>query len=90
MRLIRLVAAIACILLGALVGGLNTQRVVLDFGAASVATSLGLALLVALLLGVVAGGTILAVGVVVPLKRRLRRAEHATQNAAPRMPRTGP
>lgn len=90
MRLIRLVAAIACILLGALVGGLNTQRVVLDFGAATLATSLGLALLVALLAGVLAGGTIIAVGVVVPLKRRLRRANQAADSASTRVPRTGP
>ncbi len=81
-RLIRLVAAIACILLGAVVGALNTQPVLLDFGIASVHASLGLSVLVALLLGVVIGGTILAVGVVAPLRRRLRRAENAAR--APR------
>lgn len=79
MRLIRLVAAIACILLGAVVGALNTQPVVLDLGAASIRASLGLSVLVALLVGVVVGGTILAVGVVAPLRRRLRRAESATR-----------
>lgn len=79
MRLIRLFAAIACILLGAIVGALNTQHVVLDFGIASVRASLGLSVLVALLAGVVIGGTILAVGVVAPLRRRLRRAERAVQ-----------
>ncbi len=77
MRLIRLIVAIACILLGAIVGALNTQSVLLDFGIASVRASLGLSVLVALLLGVLVGGTILAVGVVVPLRRRLRRAENA-------------
>ncbi len=82
-RLIRLIVAIACLLLGAIVGALNTQSVLLDFGIASVRASLGLSVLVALLLGVVIGGTILAVGVVAPLRRRLRRAENATR--APRM-----
>jgi uncharacterized integral membrane protein len=82
-RLIRLLAAIACILLGAIVGALNTQPVVLDFGVASVRTSLGLGVLVALLLGVAIGGTLLAVGVVAPLRRRLRRAEIAA--GTPRM-----
>ena len=77
MRLIRLIVAIACVLLGAIVGALNTQSVVLDFGIASIRASLGLSVLVALLLGVVVGGTILAVGVVAPLRRRLRRAENA-------------
>ena len=90
MRLIRLIAAIACILLGAVVGALNTQPVLLDFGVATLRASLGLSVLVALLLGVLVGGTILAIGVVVPLKRRLRRAEHGLQNMASRAPRTGP
>ena len=87
MRLIRLIVAIACLLLGALVGALNTQPVLLDLGIASVRASLGLSVLVALLLGVVVGGTILAVGVVAPLRRRLRRAEQAQQGANARAPR---
>ena len=90
MRLIRLIAAIACILLGAVVGALNTQPVLLDFGVATLRVSLGLSVLMALLLGVLVGGTILAIGVVVPLKRRLRRAGHGQQNMASRAPRTGP
>ena len=81
MRLIRLFVAIACILLGGLVGALNTQPVVLDLGIASVRASLGLSVLVALLLGVLVGGTILAVGVVAPLRRRVRRAESAARLA---------
>jgi hypothetical protein len=81
MRLIRLAVAIACILLGAIVGALNTQPVMLDFGIASVRASLGVSVLVALLLGVAVGGTILAIGVVAPLRRRLRRAESAARAA---------
>jgi uncharacterized membrane protein YciS (DUF1049 family) len=88
MRLIRLVVAIACILLGAIVGALNTQPVLLDFGFAGIRATLGLSVLVALLLGVVVGGTILAVGVVAPLRRRLRRAEQALQQHAARASRT--
>ena len=88
MRLIRLIVAIACVLLGAIVGALNTQSVVLDFGIASIRASLGLSVLVALLLGVVVGGTILAVGVVAPMRRRLRRAEQALQNNVARTSRT--
>ena len=75
MRLVRLLAAFACLVLGAIVGALNTQRVVLDLGFAAVPTSLGLGILSALLLGVLVGGTILAIGVVAPMRRRLRRAE---------------
>ncbi|HQW59503.1 lipopolysaccharide assembly protein LapA domain-containing protein [Thermomonas sp.] len=82
MRLIRLIIAVTCILLGAIVGALNTQPVLLDIGFASVRASLGLSVLVALLLGVVVGGGILAIGVVAPLRRRLRRAEQARPVAA--------
>ena len=82
MRLIRLIIAVTCILLGAIVGALNTQPVLLDIGFASVRASLGLSVLVALLLGVVVGGGILAIGVVAPLRRRLRRAEQDRPVAA--------
>ena len=77
MRLIRLIAAIACILLGAVLGALNTQSVALDLGMTTIRASLGLTVLVFLLLGVLVGGGILAIGVVAPLRRRLRRAENA-------------
>jgi len=80
MRLIRLVVAIACILLGGLIGALNNQPVLLDLGVTSWRASLGVSLLLAMLLGVVAGGTILAVGVVAPLRRRVRRAEAAARH----------
>ncbi len=79
MRLIRLIAAIACILLGAVVGALNTQSVALDLGMVTLRASLGLSVLVSLLLGVLVGGGILAIAVVAPLRRRLRRAENAAR-----------
>ena len=79
MRLIRLIAAIACILLGAVVGALNTQSVALDLGMTTIRASLGLTVLLFLLLGVLTGGGILAIGVVTPLRRRLRRAENAVR-----------
>jgi putative membrane protein len=82
MRLIRLIAAIACILLGAVVGALNTQSVALDLGMTTIRASLGLTVLIFLLLGVLIGGGILAIGVVAPLRRRLRRAENTMR--APR------
>ena len=74
------IAAFACIVLGAIVGALNTQRVVLDLGFTTIPTSLGLGIMLALLLGVLVGGTILAIGVVAPMRRRLRRAESAARS----------
>lgn len=76
--------ALACILLGAVIGVLNTEPVILDLGFVTLRTSLGLSVLVALLLGVIAGGTILAVAVVAPLRRRLRIAQGTQRkDAAP-------
>jgi uncharacterized integral membrane protein len=75
MRVIRLLLALAFIALGAVVGALNRQEVVIDFGALHLSTSLGVALLVALLMGVLLGGTAIAASVVLPLRRRLSRAQ---------------
>ncbi|HZH44190.1 MAG TPA: lipopolysaccharide assembly protein LapA domain-containing protein [Lysobacter sp.] len=81
MRLVRLLAAIAFLFAGALIGALNRQPVTLDFALATVAVPLGVALLVALLAGVLIGGTVVSIGVALPMRRRLARAERA---AAPR------
>lgn len=81
-RLIRLLAAFACLLLGGIVGALNTQPVTLDLGFAALHASLGLSVLMALLLGLLVGAMLIAVGVVAPLRRRLRRAETAARPPA--------
>ena len=75
MRLIRLLVAIACLAIGIAIGALNTQRVQLDLGFAYVPTSLGIAVLASLLLGVVIGGLVLTASVVLPLRQRLRRTQ---------------
>jgi|SoimicmetaTmtLPB_FD_contig_123_4951_length_956_multi_8_in_1_out_0_2 uncharacterized integral membrane protein len=75
MRVLRLLIAFACIALGAIVGALNRQAAIIDLGAARIPTTLGVALLVALLLGVVLGGAAIATSVVLPLRRRLARCE---------------
>ena len=75
MRLIRLLVAIACLAIGIAIGALNTQRVQLDLGFAYVPTSLGIAVLASLLLGVIIGGVVLTASVVLPLRQRLRRTQ---------------
>jgi len=72
MRLIRLVAAIAFLLLGGVVGALNTQPVRLDLGVVQLDASLGVLGLVLLALGMLLGAALIALGVVLPLRRRLR------------------
>lgn len=74
MRLIRLLAAIACLVAGIAVGALNPQPIALDLGFATLRATLCVAVLAALLGGVVLGGLILTASVVLPLRQRLRRA----------------
>ena len=80
MRLIRLVAAIAFLLLGGVVGALNTQPVRLDLGVVQFEASLGVMGLVLLALGMLLDAALIALGVVLPLRRRLR---NQTTGAAP-------
>ncbi|MGQ4659369.1 lipopolysaccharide assembly protein LapA domain-containing protein [Lysobacter sp. F6437] len=75
MRLIRFLVAIACLAVGAVVGALNRQLVSIDLGVTHIPTNLGVALIVALLLGVLIGGLAISASLVLPLRRRLARAE---------------
>ena len=83
-RPIRMLVALACLAAGVIVGALNPQPAVLDLGFTRATTSLGVIALVALLIGVIAGGLALAASVVLPLRQRLRRYEQAERNAPPR------
>ena len=84
MRLIRFLIALLCLAAGIVVGALNPQRIALDLGFATVDSSLGVLVLSALLAGAVAGGLILSLGVIVPLRRKLERLR--MQAAAPSSP----
>ncbi len=75
MRLLRLLVALSCLVAGIAVGALNPQTITIDLGAAVLRTTLGVAILVSLLSGVVIGGLVMTVSVVLPLRQRLRRAE---------------
>ncbi len=75
MRLIRFLIALACLVAGAAVGALNREAVVMDFGVLLVTTSVGVALIVSLLSGVLLGGLAVSAGVVLPLRRRLADTE---------------
>ncbi len=75
MRLIRLLIAILFLAVGLIVGALNPQPVGLDLGVATLHATLGVTVLIALLVGVIAGGLVLMASVVLPLRRRLRLAK---------------
>jgi putative membrane protein len=81
MRLIRLLVALLCVALGVAVGTLNPQPVTLDLAFAALPSTLGVSLLVAMLLGAIAGGTMLTASVILPLQQQLRRARR--QSAVP-------
>ncbi len=75
MRLIRLIIAFACLAVGAILGALNRDLVSIDFAVVQATTTLGVALIVALLSGVLLGGLAIAASVVLPLRRRLARLQ---------------
>ena len=85
MRLLRILLALLFVALGAAIGGLNPQRVVLDLGFANVEAGLGVLVLSTLFAGAVAGGLILSLGVIVPLRRALGR-ERALAASPPPSP----
>ena len=82
MRLIRFLVAFACVALGAVVGALNRQLISIDLGVAHLPTNLGVALIVTLLIGALLGGLAISASLVLPLRRRLARAERQ-QRIAP-------
>jgi len=81
MRLIRWLIALLCLAVGVVVGALNPQPVALDLGVATLHSTLGVCILLALLLGVVAGGLVLVVSTVLPLRQRLRREARSARQA---------
>ena len=83
MRLLRILVSIVFIALGIALGALNPQGVVLDLGATTLRSSLGVALLSAVLLGAVLGGLALALGVIAPMRRDLARRRAPGQASPP-------
>ncbi|MBD9368137.1 hypothetical protein [Xanthomonas sp. XNM01] len=86
MTIIRLLILLAVLAGGLVIGSLNSQRIVLDFGLAGVATTTGVALMVSALAGALLGGGIVAATSVIPLQARLRRAVKLHASASPGQP----
>ena len=82
MAILRLLLLVAFLAAGLVVGSLNRQRIVLDFGLAEVVTTTGIAVMVALLAGVLLGGWLVLATSVLPLRTRLGRAQRAAASAA--------
>ena len=78
--------ALAFAAAGVLFGAFNPDVVHVDFHVFRVSSSLGVALLAALFVGALLGGLAVTVGIVWPLRRRVRKLarEGAAQPPAPR------
>ena len=74
MTILRLLVLVAFLAAGLVVGSLNPQRIVLDFGIVEIVTTTGIAIMVSLLAGVLLGGGLVMATTVLPLHARLRRA----------------
>ena len=77
MAIFRLLLLVAFLVAGLAVGSLNTQRIVLDFGFATLVTTTGIAVMVSLLAGVLLGGGLVMATGVLPLRARLGRVRRA-------------
>lgn len=67
MKVFRLLVMLAFLLVGLIIGAVNSQDVTLDFLFSSVHTTSGIAIIVALLVGVLIGAGMVLVSVVIPL-----------------------
>ena len=80
-------------LLGAVFGALNSQPVDLDFYFATLSLAKGGVLIAALLIGWLLGGLLVFLSMVLPLRRRARRAERELRRrdlSTPPEPASGP
>lgn len=85
MKVFRLLVMLAFLLVGLVIGALNSQPLLIDFAFASIATTSGIAIIVALFAGVLIG-LLVMLSVVLPLYARLRQANKlasAAQKPAP-------
>lgn len=81
--LLQVLIALAFMAAGVLFGAFNPQVVNIDFHWFLIPASLGVALLIAVLVGAVLGGIAVTVGIAWPLRRQLRKARREIDAARP-------
>lgn len=86
MRVLRGLTAIICVALGLTVGALNHRQVSVDLGAVTVMASTGIVLLASLLLGALLAGLVLALSVIIPMRRQLGRLQASQARTQPDRP----
>ncbi len=83
MKVLRLLVMLAFLLVGLIIGAVNSQDITLDFLFSSVHTSSGVAIIVALLVGVLIGAGIVLVSVVIPSIPDCARPTRLLRSVAP-------
>ncbi|MBB4125029.1 uncharacterized membrane protein YciS (DUF1049 family) [Xanthomonas translucens] len=82
MKIARLLILLVFLLAGLVIGSLNSQQIVINFGVAGINTTSGIAIIVSLFAGVVIGASLVLATLVIPLYAKLRRANKAAIAAA--------
>ncbi|KTF33349.1 LapA family protein [Xanthomonas translucens] len=82
MKIARLLILLVFLLAGLVIGSLNSQQIVINFGFTGINTTSGIAIIVSLFAGVVIGAALLLATLVIPLYAKLRRANKAAIAAA--------
>lgn len=88
MNYVRLVVALVFLAAGMVVGVLNTQPITLRLLFTDVQTSSGVAIILALLSGVLIGGAIVLATLVLPLYAKLRKAQKGQEAVSASSPDT--
>ncbi len=84
MRLIKALFALLFVVFGVLFGALNREPVRIELGFHTIENAtLGITLLLAVLAGALLAGLVLTVGVIWPLRHRLRRGGPPADTSAP-------
>ena len=74
MKVFRLLVLLAVLILGLIIGAMNMDEMTINLLFTQLKTSVGVAIIAALLIGVIVGAGLVLVSVVIPLYNQLRRA----------------
>lgn len=86
MKVFRLIVMLAFLLVGLVIGALNSQPILIDFAVTSIPTTSGVAIIVAMLAGALIGGAVVLVAGVLPLYSKLRQANKLSASSGKVVP----
>jgi len=77
MHVVRLLILLAVLVVGLIIGALNSQPIIISLGFTQINSTTGVAIIIALLSGALIGGGLVLASMVIPLYAKLRRAQKA-------------